>query len=151
MAKATKEELTALGKLVDEAAEGLAEVSARKMFGCHALFARDNVFALVWKEGRIGVRLPEPAPFESLMGQAGSAPWKAGAMTMSHWVLVPPQLHEETVELKRWIATAHGIALAAPPKAKGSAKKTAAKKAAAGKSAKPPARKASKRAAVTSR
>ena len=87
------------------------------MFGCHALFANDAVFGLVWKEGRIGVRLPDGESYEKLNGMSGAAPWKAGAMTMSHWVLVPPSMHKDSAKLKTWVSIAHKQALSTPKKA----------------------------------
>lgn len=64
MAKASKEEISELEKVINDAAAGLSKVTTKKMFGCHALFANDSVFGLVWKEGRIGVRLPDETAFE---------------------------------------------------------------------------------------
>jgi TfoX/Sxy family transcriptional regulator of competence genes len=109
MAKAEKPQLAALEKLLDDAAAGLPKVSGKKMFGCHALWANGNVFALVWKHGRVGVKLPEQASYDALMSVKGSAPWKAGPMQMSHWVLVPETFHREPKELRRWATKAHAL------------------------------------------
>ncbi len=135
MAKASKEELAALEGLVGEVSEGLPDVTSRKMFGCHALWASGNVFALVWKEGRIGVRLPDEKLYEQLSSAAGAGPWKAGPMNIAHWVLVPPAMHAKKAELRKWVSTAHALAQAARPAAekkpakKAAPKKTAQKKA----------------------
>ena len=118
MPKASRDFLVELEDSINAAAAGLANVQGKKMFGCHALFANGNVFALVWKEGRLGVRLPDEETFNALMGLEGAAPWKAGAMVMSHWVLVPEALHDEEAALKRWVTKAHGLAISATPKAK---------------------------------
>ena len=59
--KAPPEKLAALGTQLDKAAHGLSKVTGKKLFGCHALWADQNVFALVWKAGQIGVKLPDPA------------------------------------------------------------------------------------------
>jgi TfoX/Sxy family transcriptional regulator of competence genes len=103
------ENLLELEGRLDEAAAGLPRVTSRKMFGCYALWVNDNVFALVWKHGRIGVKLPESAVYGALMSLKGSEPWKAGPMTMNHWVLVPQSFHAGTPDLKRWLATAHQL------------------------------------------
>ncbi len=111
MAKATKEVLEKLQEALDAASDGLSKVTGKKMFGCHALWAKDAVFGLVWKEGRIGVRLPDEASYEKLMALKGAEPWKAGKMTMSHWVLVPVSMHKEKAKLAKWVETAHKQAL----------------------------------------
>lgn len=40
-------------ELLEEGSSKLPGVTRRKMFGCEALFANANIYALVWKEGRI--------------------------------------------------------------------------------------------------
>jgi TfoX/Sxy family transcriptional regulator of competence genes len=98
-----------LEQALDAAASGLKDTTAKKMFGCHALWAKANVFALVWKHGRIGVKLPEQPAFDALMAMSGSEPWKAGPMTMSHWVLVPKSFHTDRAALKQWAVRAHAL------------------------------------------
>lgn len=126
-----KEIISALEKKLNTATSGLTMVTAKKMFGCHAAWADGNVFALVWKHGRIGVKLPDEAAYESLMQVKGAEPWKAGPMKMAHWVLVPESYHTKPAQLKKWAAKAHAlcIKLEKKPKAKPGAKtKTTAKK-----------------------
>ena len=128
-------ELDGLKTLLDSAAEGLPKVSAKKMFGCHALFADDKIFALVWKENRIGVKLLEEASYAELMETSGSAPWSPGAMKVTRWVLVPKSWHKKPAQLGKWVAQAHGQCLMAEkkPAKKPAAKKVAKKKGAAKK------------------
>lgn len=111
MAKASKEVLEKLQEALEAAADGLSKVTGKKMFGCQALWAKDAVFGLVWKEGRIGVRLPDEESYEQLMALKGASPWKAGKMTMSHWVLVPETMHKEKAKLQKWVEAAHKQAL----------------------------------------
>jgi TfoX/Sxy family transcriptional regulator of competence genes len=134
--------LEALLAHLEGAAAGLPEVTKKRMFGCDGLFAKGNIFGLVWKHGRIGVRLPDTRLFDELMAKKGAVPWKAGPMTMSHWVLVPEEFHADGRSLAKWVKDAHRLALAAPasksPKAakkKAAPKKVAAKKAAPKKAA----------------
>lgn len=108
--------LDSLASLVDEAAEELPQVSRRRMFGCDAWFAGDAIFGLVWKEGRIGVKLPDEAAYGELMGHEGAAPWTAGSKKMSGWVFVPEEFHDDPDALAVWVKRAHAFALAAPPK-----------------------------------
>src|ERR1700733_2478753 len=83
------ESLEELLIVLETAAKGLTGVTNKRMFGCDGLFANGNIFGLVWKHGRIGVRLPNEIAYAEAMKMPGSSPWIAGTMTMSHWVLVP--------------------------------------------------------------
>jgi TfoX/Sxy family transcriptional regulator of competence genes len=116
MAKASKDRIEELETRTNLAAEGLPNVTARNMFGCHALFADGNVFGLVWKGGRIGVRLPDDSTYNKLMSQTGAAPWKAGKMTMKHWVFVPEGMHQNRASLRKWLKIGHGLAMQAKPR-----------------------------------
>ena len=125
MAKASPDIIKRLETLLNEAAGGLGKVVAKKMFGCHGLFANESIFALVWKEGRIGVRLPDAPTFAALMSLKGAAPWKAGPMTMSHWVLVPAHMHADDGSLEAlssWVVKAHGLAMSLPKEKKAAGK-----------------------------
>ena len=106
-----KSNLVELEELLKAAAHGLNKVSARKMFGCYALWADENVFALVWKSGRIGVKLPYKTEYESLINIEGSEPWTAGTKKMSHWVLVPHTFHSTPVQLRDWVVKAHSLCI----------------------------------------
>ena len=124
-----KTSLEGLLARLEEAAHGLPGVTRKRMFGCDALFADGSIFGLVWKHGRIGVRLPQEELYSTLMDRKGAAPWKAGDMTMAHWVLVPEAFHDAPRALGEWVKWAHGLALGA----RGSApKKPPAKAKAAG-------------------
>ncbi len=124
-----KQSIAELEEILNSATTGLSKVTSKKMFGCHALWVDGSVFALVWKHGRIGVKLPETSLYESLMGSSGAEPWKAGLMQMSHWVLVPESFHSKTSELKKWATKAHDLCSKLEKKtSKGSAKKSAGKK-----------------------
>ena len=125
--KASPEVLAQLESKLEGAAEKLSKVTGKKMFGCHALWADGNVFALIWKEGRIGLKLTDDAAFGKLIQSPGAVPWKAGPMTMAHWVLVPESFHSKKDSLAQWTKKAHEQALAAPKK-KPTARKKAAKK-----------------------
>jgi DNA transformation protein len=112
---------------VEDASRDLPAVERRRMFGCDAWFAAGAIFALVWKHGRIGLKLPDPEAYAELFALPGAAPWTAGTKTMSGWVLVPEAFHDDPAALRAWVARAHRAALAAP------AKRPAARKTAAGK------------------
>ena len=99
--------LAELQKALTTATDELPKVTDKKMFGCYALWANDNVFALVWKHGRIGLKLPDESTYETLMAMKGAEPWKAGPMQMAHWVLVPETFHKKASDLKKWALKAH--------------------------------------------
>lgn len=106
-----------LRDLLEEAAAPLPGVTHKRMFGCDALFAEGNIFALIWKTGRIGVRLPDTAAFAKLLDLDGAEPWQVGEKTMGHWLLVPEDFHDEPESLGVWVRQAHAYALANGPKA----------------------------------
>jgi TfoX/Sxy family transcriptional regulator of competence genes len=122
--KASAETIRELEGRLGAAAKSLSSVDGKKMFGCHALFAKGNVFALVWTHGRIGVKLPDEKDYARAMGLEGAAPWTAGPMKMAHWVLLPELVQKDERALTKWVARAHELALQTPPKA---AKKSRAK------------------------
>ena len=121
-----------LEELLNSSTSGLSKLTSKKMFGCHAVWADGNVFALVWKHGRIGVKLPTEEAYEGLMKIPGSEPWKAGPMKMAHWVLVPEVYHSKPSELKKWVVHAHDLCSILEKK---SVKAKKSKKASPGKAA----------------
>ena len=89
---------------------GLRDVTLRRMFGCDAFLARGAIFAMVWREGRIGLRLPDDQLAE-LRALPGAAPWRHRDMVVRQWVLVPEALHGEPERLRPWVKKAHAAAL----------------------------------------
>lgn len=116
--KADKQELAALYELLEDAAGPLPEVTRRKMFGCEALFALGNIFALIWAEGRIGVRLTDPAAFAEAMARPGAKQWSVndGESFMKHWVLLPEADHDDPAAIAMWAGRAHAMAISLGPK-----------------------------------
>ena len=107
-----------LKSVLEQTTADLPKVTWRRMFGCDASFADGTIFGLVWKEGRLGVKLPDAKEYDALMKIPGAAPWKAGPMQMAHWVLVPKGFHTSKGDLKKWVKKAHALSLL-NPKAKG--------------------------------
>lgn len=83
------------------------------MFGCDAVFADGRIFGLVWKEGRIGLKMTESALYQQLYQLPEAAPWVAGDRIMSHWLLVPMSFHDDLDQLTFWAQQAYRQALAA--------------------------------------
>jgi TfoX/Sxy family transcriptional regulator of competence genes len=122
-----------LSLLLDRTAE-LEGVTGRKMFGCEALFRDGAIFALVWKEGRIGLKLSDPALFAELRAMPGTKPWSPSTVNMSGWLLVPEAFHDDEEALDRWVRHAWTCAANAPPKkSKAARAKAASGPASAGK------------------
>lgn len=104
---------------LDEVTGSLRGVSARRMFGCDALFADGAIFALIWKTGRIGLKLPDAALYAQLLAEPGTEPWAPGeGKPMAHWLLVPESLHDDLDALTPWVQRAHKLALQAGPPVK---------------------------------
>lgn len=128
-----------LNELVEDATRGRTDVVKKRMFGCDAYFAGDSIFALIWKTGRIGVKLSDPAAYDELMAIEGAEPWTPGSSKMSGWVLAPEEFHDDAEVLTPWVLRACRTQAQARP-AKKAAKKIAAKKTAVKKTAKAAAR-----------
>ena len=122
--KAPASFLAFLFSLLDEASAGLPHVTHKRLFSCDALWANDNIYALVWKTGRLGLKIPDAALFAELMAMPGAEPWMPGeGHAMGHWVLLPETFHDDKDLLTEWTRRAHGLADAAPAAPKKSAKK----------------------------
>jgi TfoX/Sxy family transcriptional regulator of competence genes len=140
MASSKKSEtLVFLRERLEEATSGLAHVSQKRLFSCDGFFRNGTIFALVWKEGRIGVKLRDAERHAELAARAGSSPWSpmGKGRAVSHWLLVPESFHDDDEALATWAREAHATAF--PTEKKPSAKKPSAKKPSAKKlSAKKP-------------
>src|SRR3954463_9100630 len=85
-----------LKEIVLDAAEGLPGVEAKRLFGCDGFFARGTIFSLIWKTGRIGIKLLDEADYAALMKVKGSSPWSPGPAKpkMFGWILVGPSMND---------------------------------------------------------
>lgn len=115
MAKQTDPLLDYLRTLLDEASAWLPGVTSRQMFGCYALFAGGNIYAFVWNDGRIALRLSDPEPFAEMIALPGTDRWTLGDKPMNHWLLVPESFHDDTDLLRSWVTRAHVLAAILPP------------------------------------
>jgi TfoX/Sxy family transcriptional regulator of competence genes len=101
-----------LQNLLETLLADLPNISQRRMFGCDAFFVDKVIFALIWKTGRIALKIPEANFFEKLMSIEGSLPWTAGNKTMSYWILVPEYFHDNQALLIEWTQHAYTFATA---------------------------------------
>jgi TfoX/Sxy family transcriptional regulator of competence genes len=116
----------------------LPRVTSRRMFGCDAFLASGAIFAMVWREGRIGLRLPD-ALLPELRALPGADAWRHRDMVVRQWVLVPESFHDDPDGLALWVRKAHAAALErGPGPAKAKPRPAAARRT---KRKKPPARK----------
>lgn len=102
--------------LADLTAE-LPEVTERRMFGSDAFFANGSIFAMAW-DGRVLVKLP-PERFEAVRALEGAGPFDpmGSGKTMSTWVAMPEEMHDDVDALMPWIEEAHRFAMSKPFKA----------------------------------
>jgi TfoX/Sxy family transcriptional regulator of competence genes len=97
---------------VQAACAGLPAVRPRRMFGCDAFFAGEKIFAVIWTDGRLALKLPEPAQHAELLGRPGAEPWRPYGSRMGNWVLAPGTLADDPAALRLWLERAHAPALA---------------------------------------
>jgi TfoX/Sxy family transcriptional regulator of competence genes len=102
--------LLELRSRLDDLTTHLPQVTVRRMFGCDAFLAGGAIFAMVWREGRIGLRLPDDL-LPELRALPGADPWRHRDMVVRQWVLVPESFHDDTDGLAPWVRKAHAAAL----------------------------------------
>ena len=138
MASSQKSEtLVFLRERLEEATTGLAQVSQKRLFGCDGFFRNGTIFALVWKDGRIGLKVRDEGRHSSLAAMRGTLPWSpmGEGRAMTHWLLVPESFHDDDEALATWTREAHATAFPTEkkPAKKASANTASAKKASAKK------------------
>lgn len=129
MASSKKSEtLVFLRERLEEATSSLAHVSQKRLFGCDGFFRDGTIFALVWKDGRIGLKLRDTERHAALAAFRGAVPWSpmGEGRAVSHWLLVPESFHDDDEALATWAREAHATAF---PTEKKPAKKASVKKA----------------------
>ena len=87
-----------------------AEHEVKTLFGCKGVFRESCVFGLIWKSGRIALKLPDIRLRKELLNTAGAEPWTVGNKTMKEWVLVPEQFHRRPAKLRHWTLIAYSLA-----------------------------------------
>lgn len=114
-ARADDATIDALVARLDAATKGLRGVTRKRLFGCEGYFAGgEKIFAMVWKEGSVALKLPDPAAFDAVMALAGSKPWMPGAgRGMPHYVLLADAASSNAAILARWTRVAHDLVVAA--------------------------------------
>jgi hypothetical protein len=104
-----------LNAKLEAATVGLTGVTRKRVFGRNTFFVDGKLFALVWREGRIGLKFPDGATHAELAAIAGSTPWVAWGRPMAGWLLVPLAMHRDADALAAWVGRAcEGVRAAAP-------------------------------------
>ncbi len=106
--------LIELRSRLEDLTGSLPGVTVRRMFGCDAFLAGGAIFAMVWREGRIGLRLPDEQ-LPELRALPGADPWRHRDMVVRQWVLVPESFHDDADGLAPWVRKAHAAALGRGP------------------------------------
>lgn len=94
-------------ELVEASTAGLKDISLRRLFGCDAFFVGEHIFVLLWKDGRIGVKLRDAGAHARLLALPGAEPWRMGGKVAANWVLVPEEMHDDSEALTPWIREAY--------------------------------------------
>jgi TfoX/Sxy family transcriptional regulator of competence genes len=113
--EATPLGLARLKAVFDGALAGLEGVEPKRLFGCDAYFVNGNIFAVVLKEGRLGLRLTEARSRDALRALPGAEPWIVGDRAVRFWVLLPPAFHGRPARLKEWAREAWRQGVERPP------------------------------------
>lgn len=124
--KAEESLLEYLREQVQEAVAPLPGVGRKKMLVSIGWTVKDRVFALVSRQGRIVVRLPDDDAQKELLAIEGAGPWRWGSRTPPRgWLLLPEDRHDDSAFVTKWIERAFRLGHDAPAKPTPRAKKAA--------------------------
>jgi TfoX/Sxy family transcriptional regulator of competence genes len=120
-----------LQDLVQGIVASYADLTRRKMLVSDGWFVADKAFALVSRDARIVLRIPDPAVQDELLSLPGANAWQiANRAPMRGWIQLPESLHDDEQALRVWLQRAAQLAAALPAK-KRPARKTGVPKSAA--------------------
>jgi TfoX/Sxy family transcriptional regulator of competence genes len=135
--------ITHLQDVVHELVMPFGGVTRRTMFASDGWFVNEKVFTLVSKDGRIIVRLPDPAAQDELLSLPGASMWQIPSRPpMRGWLELPETMHDDDAALRVWLRRAANLAAALPAKKVVAKKKTGVPKALATSARKPAKKKA---------
>lgn len=113
-----------LNECVGAALESVPDVGRRKMLVSFGWSVHERVFALVSRQGRIVVRLPDERAQRELSALEGAAPWKFSAKAAARdWLQLPEWMHEDAAQLRSWLTRAWELNRDAKPKRKAGPRK----------------------------
>ncbi len=85
------------------------EVDVIRAHGCDAVSAGGRPYALVTRDGRIAVRLPDWDLFAAAYELPGSEPLFEGDERVGHWVVLPGEVRDDPDALDIWLRHAHAL------------------------------------------
>ena len=106
-----------LQDLVQEIVASYAHLTRRKMLVSDGWFVADKAFALVSRDARIVLRVPDPAVQDELLSLPGAEPWQIkNRAPMRGWIQLPESMHDDEQALSVWLKRAAQLAAALPAK-----------------------------------
>jgi|SRR5665213_1398994 len=111
------DEVLGLKAVIDGSMAGLEGVEAKRLFGCDGYFVNGNIFGLVWKDARLGLRFGNYESLNEVLSIAGAETWRMGNRVMGRWALLPAEWSRRPKCLRQWVAVAFKEALARPHRA----------------------------------
>jgi TfoX/Sxy family transcriptional regulator of competence genes len=104
-----------LNETVSDAVKDLPGVGRRKLLVSTGFSVNERVFALVSRQGRVVVRLPDEALARELLALEGAEPWKYGSKAPPRgWVQLPEWMHDAPDALRTWLERAWQLGRAEP-------------------------------------
>lgn len=114
MARAASSLVLHLRELVHAGAGALEGVVRRPALGNDGWFVNDRLFALVSRQARIVVKVPDAATQKELLA-LGAEPWRIGKKApMAAWLQLPEVMHDDETALDGCLERSWSLVRAAP-------------------------------------
>jgi TfoX/Sxy family transcriptional regulator of competence genes len=108
-----------LNDVIADIVRGFGPVEKKKMLVSQGWHTGGKVFTLVNREGRIVVRITDPAVQKELLAIPGAAGWQFGDKPpQKAWLLLPEFMHDDHAALTSWLRRAYDFTLKLQKKAK---------------------------------
>ena len=100
-----------LQELLQAIVDRLKGVSRRRVLASDGWFVNGKLFALVSRQARVVVRLPDVAAQDELLAVDGAEPWQIGNKApMRGWIQLPEAFHDDEESLALWLNRAWALA-----------------------------------------
>jgi len=96
--------------IITEEMAAYPDVTVGKFFGLDVLRVRGETFAMIWKEGRVGVKILNEEINKKLVATENASYWVTSGKTMAQWVLAPYDYNEDILSLRKWLVLAYNDA-----------------------------------------
>ena len=98
--------------LLEESIEDLPQVERGRFFGLNVLTVQGEMFAMVWKNGRIGLRFRDTALNDQVLELEGSEHWVTGGRAMRQWILMVDDFVDDSDKMNYYLESAYQDACA---------------------------------------